>query len=244
MLTDVTTIIWKEAKELFLQAPKFRGGWLGMLVFLGVFGVYLPLQSGAEWVNSSMNLVMWAWLPYLLVNSIVADSFAGERERHTLETLLASRLSDRAILIGKIAASLLYGWGITLAAVLVGLITVNVAHGESRLLLFPAPLFAGILVITLLIAALSAGLGVVVSLRASTVRQAQQTLSFGFFLFFIPVLIFPMLPSDMQNQVIRLLSGSNPTSMVIAISVGLVVVDLVLFALAAIRFRRSRLILD
>jgi ABC-2 type transport system permease protein len=191
-----------------------------------------------------MNLVMWGWLPYLLVNSVVADSFAGERERHTLETLLASRLSDQAILIGKIAASLLYGWGITLIAVLIGLITVNLAHGHGRLLLFPAPILAGILGVTLLIAALSAGLGVVVSLRASTVRQAQQTLSYGFFLFFIPVLIFPMLPGEVQARIVGSLSVSNPVALVIAICAGLLIIDLALFGLAAARFRRARLILD
>ena len=40
-----------------------------------------------------MTTVMWMWFSLLLVINVVADSFAGERERHTLETLLASRLS-------------------------------------------------------------------------------------------------------------------------------------------------------
>jgi ABC-type Na+ efflux pump permease subunit len=41
---------------------------------------------------------------------MITDSIAGERERQTLETLLASRLPDRAILLGKVAAITLLGW--------------------------------------------------------------------------------------------------------------------------------------
>ena len=36
---------------------------------------------------------------------MIADGIPGERERHTLETLLASRLSDRSILLGKVMAA-------------------------------------------------------------------------------------------------------------------------------------------
>ena len=65
---------------------------------------------------------------------MIADSFAGERERHTLETLLASRLSDRAILFGKIAACIAYGWLMAMLCVLVGTITENVSHWEGQVL--------------------------------------------------------------------------------------------------------------
>ena len=43
----------------------------------------------------------------------VPDPLPRERERHTLETLLASRLSDRAILLGKIGAAVGFEWVIT-----------------------------------------------------------------------------------------------------------------------------------
>ena len=72
---------------------------------IAVFGVFLPLQNGASWVTSPITMVYWAWMPLMLVTGVIADSFAGERERHTLETLLASRLPDRAILLGKVAAA-------------------------------------------------------------------------------------------------------------------------------------------
>ncbi|UCH58493.1 MAG: ABC transporter permease subunit, partial [Anaerolineales bacterium] len=137
MIKDTWTIIKKEWREILLQSPGLRGGRLGLLVFIAVFGIFLPLQSGRAWLNSPTNLLIWGWVPFLLVSGVVADSFAGERERHTLETLLASRLSDRSILAGKLLAALGYGWGITLVSLLVALVTINVVHGQGELLLFP-----------------------------------------------------------------------------------------------------------
>jgi ABC-2 type transport system permease protein len=102
------------------QRGSLRGGWLGLVIFVAVFGILLPLQSGRGWVESPTGLAVWAWVPFLLVSSVVADSFAGERERHTLETLLASRLPDRAILFGKLATAVGYGWGFALLSLSTG----------------------------------------------------------------------------------------------------------------------------
>jgi ABC-2 type transport system permease protein len=137
MIQDISTIMWKEARELFLQRSGLRGGWTGLLILIVVFGILMPLQSGPEWLGAPTTVLLWAWVPFILVNSVVADSFAGERERQTLETLLASRLSDRAILIGKISSAIAYGWGITLIGLLVALITLNIAFSGGELLFFP-----------------------------------------------------------------------------------------------------------
>ena len=168
----------KEWKELLRQRGSLRGGFFGVLVFMGVLGILLPIQFGAEWVESASQMIIWGWLPFLLVSGVIANSFAGERERHTLETLLASRLSDRAILFGKVAAAISYGWGLSMACMLLGLITVNVVHGKGQLLMYDWEIGLGTIVFSFLIAALGSGLGILVSLRASTVRQAQQTFSF------------------------------------------------------------------
>ena len=39
-------------------------------------------------------------------STLIVDAVAGERERHTLETLLASPASDTGIIVGKMAAAL------------------------------------------------------------------------------------------------------------------------------------------
>jgi ABC-2 type transport system permease protein len=243
-MSDILTVIWKEWKELFTQGPRFRGGWIGMLVFIGVFGVLMPLQSGRGWVESPGTLLVWSWVPFLLVNSVVADSFAGERERHTLETLLASRLSDRAILFGKIGAAMVYGWGMTLLGLLLGLVTVNLAHGAGQLLLFPTPALLGILALSLLVAALSAGIGVLVSLRAATVRQAQQTLSVAFLVLFIPLFLLPLLPEAWRLTLAQAAQRADPARWLAIAAAVLLSLDVALLGIAMRRFQRARLILD
>lgn len=244
MITDIWTIIWKETKEILFQRGNLRGGWLGLLVFIGVFGIFMPLQSGPEWVESPTGLFIWGWVPFLLVSGVVADSFAGERERHTLETLLASRLSDRAILSGKIAAAIAYGWGITMVSVFLGLITINVVHWQGKLSLYPAATGLGIVGLSFLVALLAAGLGVLVSLRAATVRQAQQTFSIAFFLLFIPLFILPMLPEEWRARLVDMAVNANLSAIVIVLAIILFVIDVVLILAAMARFKRNRLILD
>ena len=85
-----------------------------MLLSPLALAIYLPLQARDAWVNGPIPLVPATLMPVMLVGLTIADSFAGERERHTLPTLLASRLSDRAILIGKIVPSAGLGWAASL----------------------------------------------------------------------------------------------------------------------------------
>ena len=244
MIADVYTVLWKEIKELFFQRGRFRAGMTGMLFFTAVFGIFLPLQTGKSWVESPIGLIYWSWVPFLLVSSVIADSFAGERERHTLETLLACRLPDLAILTGKLAASILYGWGSTMACILLGLITLNIAYGDGHLLLYPWKIMLGITVLSFLVASLAAGLGVLVSLRSATVRQAQQTFSIAFFVLFIPMFLLPMLPDGWKSKFIQVFSHTNLETIVVLIVGALLVIDGLLFLLAAARFQRDKLILE
>ena len=246
-LGDILTVLWKEWKELPLNASD-RGlvkGPLGILIVIGVFGVMLPLQSGRAWVDSPMALLVWGWVPILLVSNVVAQAFAGERERHTLETLLATRLSDRAILLGKVAASASYGWSVTVICLLLGLISVNVAHWRGTPLLYSPVTWLGALVLLPLIALFAANLGVLVSLRSSTVRQAQQTLGIVSM-----VLVFGIgygaqaLPSAWRQAAFGLLMDGGSTMVVIALGVLLAAANAVVLLIAMSRFQRTRLILD
>jgi len=243
MLNDISTIIWKESREFIIQRPGFRGGWMGLLVIVGVFGILFPLQSGTEWLSAPTTVLMWAWLPFILVNGVVADSFAGERERHTLETLLASRLSDRSILIGKICSAIAYGWGIALIGIFVGLVTINVSNWSGKILFFSPFIGVTILSSSFLVAWLAADLGIIVSLKAASVRQAQQTLSVAFLLFFIPLLLLPVLPDSLRISVQNALGNLDFQSVIIAVTIILLVFDLGLLSVAFRRFKRPRLVI-
>lgn len=245
MIGDVLTVAWKEWRELILLGGSLRGGRVSLAVLLGVFGVFLPLQSGADWVASPAMVFYWGWLPLMLVAGAVADSFAGERERHTLETLLASRLPDRAILFGKIVAAVAYGWGIVMAILLLSLVTVNLTARAGHLLLFPWRFTIGAPLLACLGAGLAATAGVLVSLRAATVRQAAQTMNVGILLLiFIPVVGARALPDAWKAQAGAWLMSVGVDGVLWTVAAALLLLDALLLALAMARFRRSRLILD
>lgn len=245
MLQDIATVMWKELKELVMQRGSFRGGITGMLIFVGVFGIVLPLEMGRGWIESPATLVYWAWVPLFVGVSIVADAFAGERERHTLETLLASRLPDRAILLGKIASAMTYSLSITLASVVLGVITINLANLAEAPILYAPAVALGIVGFAILGAGLSATAGALVSLRAGSVRQAQQTLSIGVLLLFVlPVFGSQLLPAATRESALALVTRQDVTALAAA-GLGLMLaLNLALLGLAMARFRRALLILD
>lgn len=245
MLQDTYTIIWKELRELLIAGDVRGRSKYSLLILIGVFGIFFPLQFGPQWVLSPMSILPWAWVPFLLVSTVVADAFAGERERHTLETLLASRLSDRAILFGKLAAATIYGCGLTWIMALISLVTINVAFAADQgILLFSSQLAAGVVIFPLLVSVLSSSAGVLISLRASSVRQAQQTMSAVIFLIFIPIFAVQLLPATWQARFQQALLQTNAGAIAGAAALVLVILDIILIILAMARFQRNRLILD
>ena len=182
----------------------------------------------------------------IVITTVIADSFAGERERHTLETLLASRLSDRSILFGKIAACMAYGWLISIACILVGAITVNIVNWHGQILIFhDAASWLIFLLGPPLLGGVIATAGVLVSLHATTVRQAQQTLSVGFAVVLIGTIFgSSMLPKDWQAWFARILFTWSQAELVLAAAGVLLVIDLALLAAGMARFQRARLVLD
>jgi ABC-2 type transport system permease protein len=245
VIGDVLTVAWKEWRELLQLGGSLRGGRFSLMILLGVFGVFLPLQAGADWVESPATVFYWGWVPLMLVGSAVADSFAGERERHTLETLLASRLPDTAILMGKVLAAVSYGWGLVLVMLTLSLVTVNLSARTGPWLLFPWRFAVGAPLLALLGAGLAATAGVLISLRAPTVRQAAQTLNVGILLLlFIPVLGLQALPDSWKAQAGAWALAIGVDGLLWVSVVLLSVLDLALLAAAFARFRRARLVLD
>jgi ABC-2 type transport system permease protein len=244
VIADLGTVLWKEWKEL-LFAPGDRRNSLLMLVLpIVVLGVVLPWQAGRAWLDSPITLLAWSWIPLFLVINVIADSFAGERERRTLETLLASRLADRAILVGKLGAAVAYAWGMTLLMLLFGLLTVNVKYGLREALMYTPVTLVAAVVFSLLAATLVAAAGVFVSLRSPTTRQTQQRLSIVVMvLFFVPFFGLQALPAGSVTSFLTF-AAENTGATLIIVGAVLLVFDGLLLAAAAARFRRSRLILD
>ena len=88
-------------------------------------------------------------------------------------------------------------------------------------------------------------LGVLVSLRAPSVRAAQQNLSvISMAIFFAPMLGFQALPTEWKMKVVGYLGSATVADVVIALGLALAVLDVALLLAAMTRFRRDRLVFD
>ncbi len=245
MIPDALTIARKDLRETLLQSGSLRRSLRGLLFSVVVFGVVLPLQIGPDLVREPAAILPFAWVPLLLASNMIADGIAGERERHTLETLLASRLSDRSILLGKVMAAVAYGWGFMVVNALVGLLTVNVANLDQAILLYSPQAILILGVFGFLGAGLVACGGSLVALRAPTVRQAAQNMSLAIVaVLLVPAFVIPALPADVRHQVIDTLVGLDWLTIGIGVAAILLVLDVALLTAATRRFQRTRLILD
>src|ERR1051326_3906642 len=208
MFSDVATVIWKEWKELIGRSGRSRSD---TLKTIGVTAVILAIimWRSSFLANNLGALIVPSFVVIQLLTGLMADSFAGERERHTLETLLASRLSDLAILIGKIAAGVLLAWGLLVSTVSLGVLAAYVRGDLTR---SPVPVgdLVAILGIYFLICLAMSCAAVLVSLRAATVRQAIQTLTWSFMaIFFLGIFAVARLSPEWRATLMRVLAGNN-----------------------------------
>jgi ABC-2 type transport system permease protein len=248
MIVDMLTVMWKEGKSLIHRQGGRTRAVLSLLVPAVGLGIYLPLQIGRALVEGPWSLIISVFVPMMVVGMTIPESFAGERERHTLETLLASRLPDRAILFGKLAAAVVYAWGMALSLLLVSLVAVNLFHWNGAVLLYPPVVAFANVALSLLIAGFEATLGVLISLRAATVQQAQQRLMASTL---FPLVLLQTVPLFLLNVVPdgrvilgELISTADPTQILLVVIVVLATADLGLLVTAMVRFKRARLIED
>ncbi len=192
---------------------------------------YTSDQQLTVFILVYMLAPMFLIMPLMVSSVIAADSFAGEKERKTLEALLYTPTTDRELF----AAKLLGAWS---AAVIVALVSfgvyavmVNAAawHSVQRIF-FPNWMW---IALVLWVTPAVAGLGLVVmvfaSARAQGFQDAYQTGS----LVVLPVLLLMVVQ----------ISGVMYFSLGVVLIVGLVIwlIDAVLLWLAGKSFRRGEL---
>ena len=252
-MTDILTVARKELREI-VGGGSGRKSLFRELFFVFLFGVFFPLSQSDAWRSGAVPTVFVFMIPLFLAGPYVADTFAGERERKTLETLLATRLPDSSIYLGKILAVCTYAWTVTQLIVLASLVALNLAGdgaGTSaeagRWFVYPASVWVGALAGSYASALLISGIGTFISLRSETVRAAHQAMMLPLF-----VLIFGgsfglgalwrALPVDTQMAVAQWASGISALEGILGIVTILLVVDVFLLRLGVRRFRRSKLI--
>lgn len=247
MITDIRTVMWKELRESMVR-PRGggRSGGLFSLLFNLVFlGVIIPASSAPDWTGVPAIAVS-AGAAVMIVMTQVPDSFAGERDRKTLETLLASRLPDRAILLGKMGAAVLMGVVMAALVLIVSLVTANVADQRGGVQLYSVLDVVAALGAALLAGTFVANVGLMVSLRAPSATAAARAMALGTLaVIFGATALFSTLPKGWKTDLERLAQESGtdgPVVLVLAAVVALVVVNLVLAAISSRLFQRPKLI--
>lgn len=175
---------------------------------------------------------MFLIIPLMVASVIAADSFAGERERRTLETLLYTPTSDRELFLGKLLSSWLPALGVTLVGFVMYAVMSNLAAWQTMgEIFFPNWMW---IVMILWVVPATAGFGlstmVLVSVKAQGFQDAYQT--GGAVVLPILLLVFGQITGVMYFSVWA----------VVLLGLLLWVIDVVLISLGSRSFRRGRLI--
>ena len=192
---------------------------------------YTPDQQVVVFILVYMLAPMFLILPLMVSSVIAADSFAGEKERKTLEALLYTPTSDRELFTAK----LLGAWTAAIAVGLLGFIVyavmVNAAAWQSiGHIFFPNWMWVALVLwVTPAVAGLGLVVMVFVSVRAQGFQDAYQLGG----MVVLPVLLL------MAGQI----SGIMYFSLGAVLFVGAVVwlIDAVLLYFAGKSFRRGEL---
>ncbi len=234
ILKDLRTVVWKEWIEWKRQYGNRRTSVLINLGSIIIFGLILPLEFGSGWFDQNAAIYAWLSLPVLLLLRSMGDTFAGERERHTLETLLATRLPNQALYIGKMIIPVIWTWVFTQIVMLFALIPLHFLTG-SPWSGYSWELFLSGIFLSLLSSIYAAASGTLLSLRSPTVSQANQKMFLFLILFGTIVVIVRSVLQAIPNVLTLSL-------LVISLSTVFLVINLVLFVLVAHSFHRKQLL--
>lgn len=119
-------------------------------------------------------LMVVGFFPISISLVIALESFAGERERLSLEPLLATPLTDGQLYLGKMLASLLVPLGAAYLGIGVYLLGLNLTVHWSA----PPALLAQVLMLTTMQALVMVSGAVVISSQTTSVRAANLLASF------------------------------------------------------------------
>jgi ABC-2 type transport system permease protein len=133
-------------------------------------------EATIEVLLKAFSIPLFWIIPVALTPAVAADSFVGERERFSLEPLLATPVGTGELLAGKLAASVLPA----AAGTWLGVLVFWAMTLLSRSTLYPRVLVAdgdwlfSVLVVAPLIALFTAGVAALISTRVSGYRVAYQ----------------------------------------------------------------------
>jgi ABC-type Na+ efflux pump permease subunit len=192
---------------------------------------YTPDQQLIAFTLIYMLAPMFLIMPLMVSSVLAADSFAGEKERKTLEALLYTPTTDRELFAAKLLGSWTAAVAVALLSFIVYAINANIAGWQSiGHLFFPNWMW---IALVLWVTPAVAGLGLVVMVFASARAQGFQDAYQTGGLVVLPVIFL------MVGQI----SGVMYFSLGVVMIVGSVIwlIDAVLLWFASKSFRRGEL---
>jgi len=119
---------------------------------------------------------MFLILPLMVASVVAADSFAGEKERKTLEALIYTPTTDMELFVGKVLSAMIPALLVSLVGFLLYTLTANLAAWPTMGEMILPNLTWIILVLWVSPATASMGLGatVIVSSRVNAFQEANQ----------------------------------------------------------------------
>jgi ABC-2 type transport system permease protein len=138
-----------------------------------------PMESMIVVVLGFMFAPMFLILPLMYAATIAAESFAGERERKTIEALLYTPATDADLLLGKVLAAAIPSMLITWAGFLVYSLILNIApYRFFQRIWFPLPTWWPLIFwITPALVLMGIAVTVLISARVKSFMGAYQTSS-------------------------------------------------------------------
>lgn len=129
-----------------------------------------------ETLLKAFSIPLFWVIPVALTPAVAADSFVGERERFSLEPLLATQIGTGELLLGKLAASVIPAAIGTWLGVLVFWAMTLLSHSPlyPRWLLADGDWLFSLVVVAPLVALFTAGVAALLSTRVSGYRVAYQ----------------------------------------------------------------------
>ncbi|MBP1466451.1 ABC transporter permease subunit [Candidatus Chloroploca sp. M-50] len=174
---------------------------------------------------------MFLIMPLMVSSVLAADSFAGEKERKTLEALLYTPITDRELFAAKLLGSWTTALAVTVLSFIVYAVMVNAAGWQSiGRIFFPNWMWIALVV---WVTPAVAGLGLVVMVFASARAQGFQDAYQTGGLVVLPVIAL------MIGQVSGVMYFSLSVVMIVGLAIWLI--DAVLLWFASKSFRRSQL---
>ncbi len=149
--------------------------------------------------------MLLVFLPYVLVlfsflggAALVIDVTAGERERQSLEPLLATPAPRAAIMSGKILAACLFGM-LSLLLIVVSLkLSFQLAPGPMRMVDVSVPVMAQLLLVLLPMVLVGTTLLTLIAASVKSVKEAQSYMSVLMFLPMVPTIVLMVNPVKTQ----------------------------------------------